>query len=59
MILKYAQNIIKEESIALKNLSLSLNSNFMKAVELLSSTKRNIIITGVGKSGFIAKKILL
>ena len=57
MILKYAQNIIKEESIALKNLSLSLNSNFMKAVELLSSTKRNIIITGVGKSGFIAKKI--
>ena len=56
MLLKYAKTIINEESIALRKLAVSLNSNFIKAVETISSIKGNIIITGVGKSGFIAKK---
>ena len=57
MIIKYAKNIINEESVALKKLSSSLNSQFTKAVTILSRVKGNVIITGVGKSGFIAKKI--
>jgi len=57
MLLKYAKTIINEESIALRKLAVSLNSNFIKVIETISSIKGNIIITGVGKSGFIAKKI--
>tara|TARA_B100000029_G_scaffold446612_1_gene467872 strand:+ start:1649 stop:2599 length:951 start_codon:yes stop_codon:yes gene_type:complete len=57
MLLKYAKTIINEESTALKKLAVSLNSNFIKVIETISSVKGNIIITGVGKSGFIAKKI--
>ena len=57
MILKYAKNIINEESIALKKLSSSLDFKFIEAVKILSNIKGNMIITGVGKSGFIAKKI--
>jgi arabinose-5-phosphate isomerase len=57
MVLKYAKNIINEESIALKKLSISLNNKFTQAVNILSNIKGNIIISGVGKSGFIAKKI--
>ena len=57
MLLKYAKTIINEESTALRKLAVSLNSNFIKAIETISSIKGNIIITGVGKSGFIAKKI--
>ena len=57
MVLKYAKNIINEESIALKKLSASLNNKFTEAVKILSTIKGNTIITGVGKSGFIAKKI--
>ncbi len=57
MILKYAKNIINEESIALKKLSSSLDFKFTEAVKILSNIKGNMIISGVGKSGFIAKKI--
>ena len=57
MVLKYAKNIINQESIALKKLSASLNSKFTEAVKIVSTIKGNTIITGVGKSGFIAKKI--
>ena len=57
MLLKYAKTIINEESSALKKLSLSLDNAFTKSVKKISSTKGNIIISGVGKSGYIAKKI--
>ena len=57
MILTYAKHIINEESTALKKLSRSLNIKFTEAIKILSNTKGNVIISGVGKSGFIAKKI--
>ncbi|PPR27342.1 MAG: Arabinose 5-phosphate isomerase KdsD [Alphaproteobacteria bacterium MarineAlpha9_Bin4] len=57
MLLKYAKTIINEEAIALGRLAGTINSSFVKAVDTISSVKGNIIITGVGKSGFIAKKI--
>lgn len=57
MFLKYAKTIINEESSALKKLSLSLDNNFTKSVKKISSVKGNIVISGVGKSGYIAKKI--
>ena len=57
MILTYAKHIINEESTALKKLSSSLNIKFTEAIKILANTKGNVIISGVGKSGFIAKKI--
>ena len=57
MVLKYAKAIIDQESAALKKLSSSLSSTFTKSVEIISSVKGKVIISGVGKSGFVGKKI--
>ncbi|MEC8100026.1 MAG: KpsF/GutQ family sugar-phosphate isomerase [Pseudomonadota bacterium] len=57
MLLNYAKKIINEESDALKKLSFSLGSAFVRAINIIAAAKGNVIITGVGKSGFIAKKI--
>ncbi len=57
MVLKYAKAIIDQESAALKKLSSSLNSTFTKSVEIISSVRGKVIISGVGKSGFVGKKI--
>ena len=54
---KVGQEVIKLESIALAKLSKSLDTNFIKAVELISQQNGKIIISGVGKSGNIAGKI--
>ena len=58
MVLKYAKAIIDQESAALKKLSSSLSSTFTKSVEVISSVKGKVIISGVGKSGFVGKKIV-
>lgn len=45
------------EANALGNLFNYLDDNFNKAVHLLHQTKGKVIITGIGKSGHIARKI--
>ena len=42
---------------SIKKIIKSLNIKFTEAIKILSNTKGNVIISGVGKSGFIAKKI--
>ena len=56
-ILKEGKRVIEEEAEALRRLSELLDENFVKAVELLSQTKGRVVLTGVGKSGLICKKI--
>jgi len=46
-----------EEAQALKRLAESLDESFTAAVELLARTKGRVVLTGVGKSGLICKKI--
>ena len=58
-IIKIAKKVIKTEINGLEILSKKINLNFAKAVNILKNTKGKIIITGVGKSGIIAKKLLL
>ena len=53
---KVGQEVIKLESMALSKLSKSLDKEFVKAVELISNLNGKIIISGVGKSGNIARK---
>jgi len=56
-ILKIGKDVLNIEADAVKNLAFKLSGNFVKAVELLSQTKSRIIITGMGKSGLVGRKI--
>ena len=55
---KIAKDVINTEIISLNKLKSSLDINFKKAVEkILNCKKGKVILSGVGKSGIIAKKI--
>ena len=54
---KIAKEVIQLEINALKNLKNSINSSFFKIIKLLLTCKNGkVIISGVGKSGIIARK---
>jgi len=55
---KTARATIKTEYLAVKGLQNSVNEDFVQAVELLFNMKGRAIITGIGKSANIAKKIV-
>ena len=57
MYLRLSKNIIKEEAEALLLLSKSLDANYNEVLNIVSKAKGNIILSGVGKSGHIARKI--
>ena len=52
-----ARRVIRAESEALETLASSLDSTFRDAVDLILNAKGRIIISGIGKSGHIARKI--
>ncbi len=55
---KIAKEVINTEIASLNKLKNSLDANFKKAVEkILNCKKGKVILSGVGKSGIIAKKI--
>ena len=55
---KIAQEVIVTEIQSLKKLKSSIDKNFNKAVDAIINCKKGkIILSGVGKSGIIAKKI--
>jgi arabinose-5-phosphate isomerase len=56
-ILKQARRVLEIEAKAVKDLVNKLDSNFLKAVNLLYYCKGRVILTGIGKSGIIARKI--
>ncbi|SMP02541.1 arabinose-5-phosphate isomerase [Desulfurobacterium pacificum] len=56
-ILKEARRVLNEEATALNKLAEKLDENFEKAVKILLNTKGRVVLTGVGKSGLICKKI--
>ncbi len=51
------RRVISEEASALKELHASVGSDFTKAVQLILDAPGRIIVTGMGKSGHIARKI--
>ena len=57
MFLKISKNIIEEEAKALLLLSKSLDANYNKVVSLIAKANGTIILSGIGKSGHIARKI--
>lgn len=57
MNLEIAREIIRRESEAVSRLADKLDENFEKAIELIFRCKGRVIITGIGKSGIIGRKI--
>jgi len=52
-----ARHVIRTEADALNQLEAGLNADFDRAVELLLAAKGRVIVSGMGKSGHIARKI--
>lgn len=51
------KNVIDIESKSLSKLSQSIDVNYVEAINLLNDCEGKVVITGVGKSGHIGKKI--
>src|SRR5689334_2743163 len=52
-----AQRVLHQEAEALGNLAESLDGEFLKALDILNAVTGRVIVTGMGKSGHIARKI--
>ena len=57
MIIKRAKQVLKIERDAINNLISRIDAEFQKVVETIYRTKGRVIVTGMGKPGFIAQKI--
>ena len=57
-ILKTGKNVVKIEAEAVANLEGSINNDFVKAVQTIYESTGRVVLTGMGKSGLIARKIV-
>ena len=57
MSLDLAKRVLTIEAQALTDLAARLDVRFVRAVDLLEACKGRVILTGMGKSGIIARKI--
>ena len=57
-IIKNGREVIRIEAEAVANLSHSINDQFVKAINVISESKGRVVLTGMGKSGLIARKIV-
>jgi arabinose-5-phosphate isomerase len=56
-ILEHARQVIRAEADAVAQLSGRLNGHFARAVEMVLACPGRVVVTGMGKPGFIAQKI--
>jgi arabinose-5-phosphate isomerase len=57
MTVKKAREVLKIEAQAIKDLSRRLNADFMKTIDIIARCKGRVIVTGMGKTGIIGRKI--
>ncbi len=57
-IIQKGKEVIRIEAEAVTNLTSSINDQFVKAVNVISESKGRVVLTGMGKSGLIARKIV-
>ena len=55
--IKIAKQTIEQEIEALKAMEASLDGTLSQALDILQNTKGRVVITGMGKSGHIGRKI--
>lgn len=51
------KNVINRETQSLAKLADSIDESYVEAIEILKNTTEKVVITGVGKSGHIGKKM--
>jgi len=56
-IVDYARDVIRAEADAVAQLGARLNGAFARAVEMVLACPGRVVVTGMGKPGFIAQKI--
>ena len=56
-LLRRAKEILQIEKLGLEEVSKNLDSSFAQALELILNIKGRVVVTGVGKSGIIGRKI--
>src|SRR5256886_17125161 len=56
-IVDYAREVIRAEAEAVAQLPARLNGGFARAVEMVLACPGRVVVTGMGKPGFIAQKI--
>lgn len=52
-----AQRVLRIESEALAALSISVDRNFPEAIEIIAQAPGRVVVSGMGKSGLVGKKI--
>ena len=57
-IIKSGKNVIRIEANAVAQLEKSINRDFVGAVDTIFKAKGRVVLTGMGKSGLIARKIV-
>ena len=57
-ILRHAREVIRIEAEAVQGLLARLDENFVRAVEILLACRGRIVVTGIGKSGLVGRKIV-
>lgn len=55
--LALARDVLEIEADAVRGLAAQLNGEFVAAVELLLNCSGRVVVSGIGKSGHIARKI--
>lgn len=55
---KVAIRTIEDEAAAIKNLSKSVNDDFLQCVQHIIRSKGRVVVTGIGKSAIIGQKIV-
>jgi arabinose-5-phosphate isomerase len=55
--LEVARSVLATEAAALRSLAASLDERFQRAVDVLAATSGRVVVSGIGKSGHVARKI--
>ncbi len=57
MVLKQAKELLEKEAKAILDIAQNLDGAFERAVELIYNCEGRVVVTGMGKSGLVCKKI--
>jgi len=56
-LIEIAKNVLSIEAESLQALQEKINEDFLKAVEIIHNSKGRVVVTGMGKSGLVGRKI--
>jgi len=56
-VIAVARTVLELEARAIQDTSKALDQNFVRAVRVLGNARSRVVVTGMGKSGIVAKKI--